>query len=144
MIFGNFWSQKILDEIGIEYKSLGFIKDQKKLNLAYSCSDLFLFLSIQEAFGKTWAEAITCKIPVICFRDTSASEIIEHKKNGYIVENLSADNLKVGIEWLSNFQNNKLKLNENIDEKIKLFDPDIIAQKYIKLYEEVLSKKNNK
>ena len=145
LIFGNFWSQKILDEIGIEYRSLGFIEDQKKLNLVYSCSDLFLFLSVQEAFGKTWAEAITCKTPVICFKDTSASEIVEHKKNGYIVENFNAVNLKVGIEWLSDFQNNRIKLNENIDEKIKLFDPDIIAQKYIKLYEEVLTiKKNNK
>jgi glycosyltransferase involved in cell wall biosynthesis len=140
LIFGNFWSQKTLDEIGVEYKSLGFIKDQKKLNLAYSSSDFFLFLSIQEAFGKTWAEAITCKIPVICFKDSCASEIIDHKKNGYIVDNINADNLKTGIEWLSNFQNNEIKLNENIDEKIGLFDSNIIAQKYIKLYEEVLKR----
>ncbi len=136
LIFGNFWSQKILDEIGIEYKSLGFIKDPKRLNLVYSCSDLFLSLSLQEAFGKTWAEALTCNIPVICFKDSCASEIIDHKKNGYIVEGINAENLKSGIEWCSNFQN---KI-QNIDEKIKLFDPDIIAQKYINLYEEVLKK----
>ncbi len=136
LIFGNFWSQKILDEIGIEYKSLGFIKDLKKLNLAYSCSDLFLFLSLQEAFGKTWAEALTCKIPVICFKDSCASEIIDHKKNGYIVDGINAENLKSGIEWCTNFQDSV----QNIDEKIKLFDSNIIAQKYINLYEEVLKK----
>ena len=140
LIFGNFWSQRTLDEIGIEYRSLGFIKDQRKLNLAYSSSDLFLFLSLQEAFGKTWAEAMTCQIPVICFNETSASEIIDHKKNGYIVDSINSDDLKEGIEWLSNFQNNKFKSNENINEKIKLFDSNIIAQKYIDLYEEVLKK----
>ena len=140
LIFGNFWSQRILDEIGIEYRSLGFIKDQRKLNLAYSCSDLFLFLSLQEAFGKTWAEAMTCQIPVICFKETSASEIIEHKKNGYIVDNINSDDLKEGIKWLTNFQNNKFKLNENINEKIKLFDSNIIAEKYIDIYKKFLKK----
>ena len=29
-------------------------------------------------------------------------------KNGYIVENFNAVNLKVGIEWLSDFQNNRI------------------------------------
>ena len=134
LIFGNFWSQKILDEIGIEYRSLGFINDQKKLNLVYSCSDIFLSLSIQEAFGKTWAEALTCKIPVICFKDSCASEIIDHKKDGYIVDGINPENLKIGIEWLSNFQDDI----QNLDKKIKLFDSNTIAQKYISLYEEVL------
>lgn len=141
LIFGNFWSQKILDKIGIEYKSLGFIKDNKKLNFAYSSSDLFLFLSLQEAFGKTWAEAMTCKIPVICFKDTSASEVIDHKKNGYIVNNINSDNLKEGIECLSNFKQIEHELDLCLEKKIKLFDADIIAKKYIELYSEVLKKK---
>ena len=49
---------------------------------------------------------------------------------------LNAENLKSGIEWCSNFQDSV----QNIDEKIKLFDSNIIAQKYINLYEEVLKK----
>ena len=52
LIFGNFWSKKTLDEIGIEYKSLGFIHDKKILNDVYSCADIFVASSIQDGWPK--------------------------------------------------------------------------------------------
>ena len=61
------------------------IDDKKKMNAVYASSDFFVFASIQEAFGKTWTEAMACKIPVVCFNNTSAAEIVDHKIDGYIV-----------------------------------------------------------
>ena len=139
LIFGSFWSHKILNKIGIEYLSLGFIDDKKKLNAAYCSSDLFLFASIQEAFGKTWAEAMACEIPVICFDNTCASEIIDHKINGYVVKNFDANELKDGIEWISheiekeNYKKSKTRV------KVMEFDSKFIAKKYIELYKNTLN-----
>ena len=140
LIFGNFWSQKILDNIRIEYKCLGFIEDKKILNAAYSSSDLFIFSSIQDAFGKTWAEALACEIPVVCFQNTCASEIIDHKTTGYIVDKLESDELKKGIDWISNELDFKSFEKNNFRKKILSFESQNIAKQYIELYKKILVK----
>ena len=138
MIFGNFWSEEILDRIGIEYKSFGFIDDKNLLNAIYSSSDIFVFPSIQEAFGKTWAEAMACGLPIVCFNNTSASDYISHKVNGFVVDDISSENLKMGIEWMSKKIEEKKDFYRLSKNQVEIFDPKIIAQQYIKLYSEVL------
>tara|TARA_B100000780_G_C21118559_1_gene452845 strand:+ start:129 stop:1340 length:1212 start_codon:yes stop_codon:yes gene_type:complete len=139
LIFGNFWSHKTLDKIGFEYKSLGFIDDTKILNSVYSCADLFVASSIQDGWPKTFAEAMYCKTPVICFSNTSIAEIVNHKINGYVVQNFDSNQLKDGIEWLSRaIDNNSLNV-ESVKNRIEEFGSDKIAKKYIKLYEKILN-----
>ena len=139
LIFGNFWSHKTLDKIGFEYKSLGFIDDIKILNSVYSCADLFVASSIQDGWPKTFAEAMYCKTPVICFSNTSIAEIVNHKINGYVVQNFDSNQLKDGIEWLSRaIDNNNLNV-ESVKNRIEEFGSDKIAKKYIKLYEKILN-----
>ena len=138
LIFGNFWSQESLDKIGIEYKSLGFINDKKILNNTYSSADLFVASSIEDAWPKTFAEAMYCGTPVVCFDNTSISEIVDHKVNGYIVKNFDADLLKKGIDWLSR-EIMKNSFNKNSSRiKISNFSGDVIAKKYIKFYKKIL------
>ena len=116
LVFWNFWSQKTLDDIGLEYKSLGFINDQKKLNLVYSCADFFVASSIQDAWPKTFAEAMYCNTPVICFKNTSIAEIVDHKINGYVVEDFDSIKLKA-IEWMSErIKNAKIEKNVTRDK----------------------------
>ena len=141
LVFGNLWSQKTLDDIGIEYKSLGFIDDNKILNAAYSIADLFVASSIQEAFGKTWAEALACGTPVLCFNDTSISEIIDHKINGYITNNFDSDELHGGITWLSEKLVKNDTIKKEIINKALKFDVKIIAENYINLYKKLLAEK---
>ena len=143
LIFGNFWSYEVLDQIGIEYKILGFINDKKILNAVYSSSDIFVFSSIQEAFGKTWAEAMACEIPVVCFNNTSVSEVVDHKINGYIVEKINPDELKKGIDWMSAEVEKNNYSNNTSRTKIISFDAKNIARKYIKLYKELLVSKSS-
>ena len=140
LIFGNFWSQKILEDIGIEYKTRGYIDNKEILNATYSSADFFVAPSIEDAWPKTFAEAMYCGTPVICFDNTSISEIVDHKINGYIAKNFDSDELKEGIDWLSR----EIKKNDSksisAKEKILNFDAKIIAKKYINLYEKVLNK----
>ena len=141
LIFGNFWSQESLNRIGLEYKSLGYIEDNNTLNSIYSSSDIFVFPSIQEAFGKTWAEAIACNTPVVCFDKTPPSEFLEHKINSYIVKKIDSEELKRGIEWISS-EIEKGNLKKNLKNKKFLEIDEInIAKEYINLYESLLNKK---
>lgn len=140
LIFGNFWSDNLIKELGIEYINFGYIKEIKKLNLIYSSADIFIATSIEDAWPKTFAESMCCGTPVVCFDKTSISEIVDHKLSGYIVKNFNSEELKKGIEWLcKNVCNKKIKLN-NIRKKISTFDSKLIAKKYIKLYETFLNK----
>ena len=141
VIFGNFWSQKILDKIGIEYRSLGFIKDKEILNNTYSCADFFVASSIEDGWPKTFAEAMYCQTPVICFNNTSISEIVDHKTNGYIVENFNSDQLKIGIDWLSEEIKKDDQKGDSAKAKIKNFGANLIAKKYINLYTKILTRK---
>mgnify|MGYP001204150452 CR=1 FL=1 len=138
LIFGSFWSHKILDDLGIEYKSFGFVDNKEKLNLIYSCSDFFVTTSIQEAFGKTWAEAMACNIPIVCFKNTASAEIIDHKINGYIVDGFDSEKLKVGIDWMGNEVDSRNLDIDKIRQKAQSFDSNKIASEYIDLYLRIL------
>lgn len=139
IIFGNFWSEKILDEIGIEYKSLGFIDNNEKLNATYACADMFVASSIQDAWPKTFAEAMSCGIPVVCFANTSISEIVDHKLNGYIAKDINSEELLIGIQWVAEEikKNDTLKIEAIL--KASKYDAKNIALEYINLYKNMLN-----
>lgn len=138
LIFGNFWSQKNLDEIGLEYKSLGFINNKKILSTIYSCADIFVASSVEDAWPKTFAESMYCGTPVVCFNDTSISEIVDHKINGYVVKDFSSNSLVIGIEWLLNEMKNDSIDSKKVRSKILNFDSKIISKEYIKFYETLI------
>ena len=79
-----------------------------------------------------------CGTPVVCFDNTSISEIVDHKKNGYVVNDFSSDGLKKGIEWLANEVNKNSSINKHAIEKILNYEPKIIASKYIKIYNKLI------
>ena len=141
LIFGNFWSQDVLNNIGIEYKSLGYIHNKKILNQTYSAADLFVASSIEDAWPKTFAEAMYCGTPVVCFDNTSIAEIVDHKINGYVVKNFEANQLKDGINWLSEEVKKDNSKRDNARAKILNYGAKIIAKKYIDLYKNVLVNK---
>lgn len=82
---------------------LGTIKDPKVLAKYYAAADVFANPSIQETFGKTTAEAMCCGTPVVAYRTTACTELVEGHKCGiavplrdtaaflYAVEKLLAD-----------------------------------------------------
>ena len=140
LIFGNFWSENTLDNIDIEYKTLGYINDKKTLNNVYCAADFFVASSIEDAWPKTFAEAMYCRTPVICFNNTSISEVVQHKINGYVVENFDPIQLKDGINWVSEEIIKNNSMNNNARKRILNFDAKVIAKKYIDLYKSVLNK----
>ena len=139
LIFGSFWSQEVLDKIGIEYKVLGFINNRKILNATYRSADIFVASSIQDAWPKTFAEAMYCGAPTICFNNTSIAEIVDHKINGYVVQEFNPTSLKEGIVWISKEIKKNNLMSINATNKISNFSSKIIAQKYIDLYKNLLN-----
>ena len=138
IFFGSFHDKRLLSKINISYICLDKIESTKKMRSILSLGDVYVFSSIQEAFGKSAAESLLCGTPVVCFEKTAISEIISHKKNGYISKYLSSKNISKGIEWVASKPKSFFKRNCLSIPKEK-FDIKYCAKKYIKIYKKILN-----
>jgi glycosyltransferase involved in cell wall biosynthesis len=129
---------------GFAYKSLGKLRDAVSLRLVYNAADVFVSPSIQEAFGKTTAEAMLCGTPTVCFRNTGTECMIEHGVNGYLADGFEAEKLSEGVEFIINAENYD-QISRNARENIQdNFTSTKSARSYIDLYREILASENGK
>ncbi|AEH61485.1 glycosyl transferase group 1 [Methanosalsum zhilinae DSM 4017] len=118
---------------------LGHLHDDVSLSILYSAADVMIVPSIQEAFGQTALEAMACGTPVVAFGATGLLDIVDHKITGYLAKPYDPIDLARGIEWILEDDKRWEKLSIKSQEKItQEFDIEIIAQKYVELYQEIL------
>jgi glycosyltransferase involved in cell wall biosynthesis len=128
-----------LDKLDREYKSLGFLGNNKALRSAYSASDVFVAPSVQEAFGKTLIEAMACGTPVVAFDATGPRDIVNHKETGYLAQPFFPEDLASGIRWVLEDDERRLDLADQSTRKVEeCFKIDIIAQRYSELYQNLI------
>ncbi len=109
------------------------------LRMLYSASDLILAPDTLATFNQVMLEGNSCQTPAICFDNTGSSDIIEHKKTGYLSKYRDAEDLNNGIKWcLEEIKNNNY-LGVNARERVKnLFSSEIISNKYMSVYKELI------
>lgn len=120
---------------------MGRVQDDITLTLLYSAADLFICPSREESFSLTTLEALACGTPVVAFPVGGIPDMITHGENGYLARPFEVEDLARGIELL--LENAKMRLQWGLSgrERVeKEFSMPVIAAKYIKLYEEILSK----
>ena len=66
VIFGNQGDVRLTND-KLEVRCLGPVKQEDELAEIYSCADVFAAPSLQEAFGYTVSEALSCRVPVCPF-----------------------------------------------------------------------------
>ena len=134
IIIGDANSKNLINS-GIKYTSHKiYYSNTFSLRLLYSASDLLVAPSRQEAFGQVATEAGSCETPSIVFKNTGLEDIVDHKINGYLANYLSFEDLALGIEWSLDDANN-YKIGKNARKKvIDNFSTYVIANKYKKLY----------
>jgi glycosyltransferase involved in cell wall biosynthesis len=135
-----FGSSKPKDPPNFGFKThyLGHLHDDISLIILYDAVDVMVVPSLQENLSNTIMESLACGTPVVAFNVGGNSDMIEHLKNGYLAKPFDTDDLRNGIEWVLNTPNYD-ELCKNAREKVlREFDSNIVAKKYIELYEEVL------
>lgn len=116
-------------------KSTGAIYDTDRLSAAYSCADYFVLPSYQESFGQTLTEALACGVPVIAFPVDITDELIT-ENNGIRCNGFTSEDLEKGIRIAMNTSYNAETIREDMIDR---FSPELIAKKYIELYEYSIS-----
>jgi len=62
----------------------GFVWQPEQMALYYQAADVYLHAALDEAFGKSVAEAMACAIPVVATAVGGISEQIEHERTGFL------------------------------------------------------------
>jgi glycosyltransferase involved in cell wall biosynthesis len=127
-------------DLGCESRYIGTLRDDISLALLYSCADVMVVPSVQENAGKTAIEAMACGVPVVAFANTGQIEIVDHKLNGYLAENLSSSDLAEGIEWCLTRSGADALLRHRARAKAtERFDIRAVAGQYSSLYESLVA-----
>ena len=129
-----------LESTGLEFKALGYLNDDISMRLAYNVADVFVAPSVQEAFGKTLIESLACKTPVVCFDATGPAGIIEDRVDGYKAIPFQPEDLARGIDWILHKSDYKSLSEAARRSALNKFDSAVIAEKYIDLYSDLVSK----
>lgn len=117
---------------------LGYLHDDVSLVTLYSAADVMVVPSIQENLSNTIMESLSCAIPVVAFDIGGNSDMIEHKKNGYLSKSFDTTDLKNGIEWVLNSENYDELCKNARDKVLRKFDNSVVSQQYIELYKKVM------
>ena len=123
---------------GIKTHYLGHLHDNISLVTLYSAVDVMVIPSLQENLSNAVIESLACATPVVGFNIGGNSDMIDHRKNGYLAKPFDSKDLAYGIEWILNNKNYN-QLCDNAREKVlEEFDSVVVARKYIKLYNDIL------
>ena len=91
---------------------LGYISNQSEMMKLYNCADLLIITSMAENFPNVVIEAMACGVPVVGFATGGIKDQIQHKKNGWIVEQKDVQGLVDGVHWILE-EANYSELQEN-------------------------------
>tara|TARA_B110000008_G_C16906830_1_gene539011 strand:+ start:69 stop:1307 length:1239 start_codon:yes stop_codon:yes gene_type:complete len=137
VIFGSYKPVNLLD-LKIKTHYIGYLGDDISMATLYSCADLTVVPSWEENLSNVLMESLSCGTPVVGFDIGGNSDLIEHKKTGYLVDPMNINDMSRGIDWILN--NNDLnQISNNARQKVlNEFESSVVAKKYVSLYKNIL------
>ena len=136
VVFGSNRPQNAPD-FGFKTHYLGNLADDISLVTLYSAVNVMVVPSLQENLSNAIMESLACCTPVVGFDIGGNSDMIEHKKTGYLAKSFDTNDLANGIEWI--IKNNSNNMSNNIRNKVlKEFDSKLITPKYLDIYSELM------
>ena len=117
---------------------VGYIGDSHVLAALYSIADVMVVPSLTENLSNTIMESLSCGTPVVGFDIGGNSDMIDHKKNGYLAKERDCEDMAKGIEWCL-VHNADNVLSENAREKVMdNYTIEKVSEQYKQLYESLL------
>ena len=117
---------------------LGYLNDDVSLRILYNAADVTVVPSLQEAFGQTASESMSCGTPVVAFGATGLLDIVDHLITGYLAKPFDSQDLANGINWILENENSEQLSRSSRNKVMRDFDSNIVSKKYIELYKSIL------
>jgi len=103
-------------------------------------ADAFSFASVTETQGLVTIEAMAAGLPVVAVDGSGTRDIVEHGKQGYLVEN-DANALAKGLNQLLSDPGQMKRFSHNALKKAKTFDVNQLSKQIINVYEQAIQDK---
>jgi glycosyltransferase involved in cell wall biosynthesis len=103
-------------------------------------ADIFVFASVTETQGLVTIEAMAAGLPIVAVDGSGTRDIVEHGKQGLLVEN-DPDALAKGIEKLLLDSQQLKRFSNNALKKSKIFDVDQLGKQLVNVYEQAIQDK---
>ncbi|HOV21519.1 MAG TPA: glycosyltransferase family 4 protein [bacterium] len=104
-------------------------------------ADVFVLPSISEGFSNALLESMATGLPVVATKVSGNIDIIENGINGFLVEPENSEELAKALEKILKDENLARKMGEENRRKIvENYSIDKIVEKYIALYNNLISK----
>ena len=116
LIFGSDYDDETARGVPFDTVFTGFLFDDQALNIIYNATDVFVTPTLADNFPSTVLESQCCGTPVVAFNVGGLPDLIDHKKNGYLVNYLDSEDLANGVKFCLD-NNLKGYLKENLNPK---------------------------
>jgi glycosyltransferase involved in cell wall biosynthesis len=113
---------------------LGF---QQNLWRYLARADVFVLTSTYEGFGNVLIEAMACGTPVVATRSSGTAEIIEHERNGLLVDSHEPAAVAAAVTRLLNDAALRARLVATARERVVAYAVPSVAERYDKLFREL-------
>ncbi|MBA6156290.1 glycosyltransferase [Tenacibaculum sp. S7007] len=133
LLFGYDFDQEELNELKVNVKSYGMVNSEEKMIEVYQNADVFIFPSLQESFGQTLFEAMSCGVIPVAYDVGAARDLIIHKFNGYLLSVGDKKGLVKSVYDLikkDNLSQMKKRVRSHIE---KNFLSESLVQKHVQL-----------
>jgi glycosyltransferase involved in cell wall biosynthesis len=127
---GQFPSQSAVSRM-----SLGFVKEERLVSLAYSAADLFVLPTLRDNLPNTALEAMACGLPIVAFETGGVPEIVRHESTGLLVTPSDTAGLAKAIENLLSDCGRRQRMAENSRRiAVEEYALEVQARRYASLY----------
>ena len=124
-------AEEVVSQLSLEAYPLGYVNDEQRIVDVYHAADVFVLPSLSENLPNTIMEAMACGVPCVGFKVGGIPEEIDHRRNGYVAEYRSAEDLARGICWILT----EAELSKNAVQKVvQNYSQQSVALKYLDVY----------
>lgn len=128
--------------LGYKVHNMGQVSSDADLAALYSAADVSVMPSLQENLANTIMESLSCGTPVVAFNIGGNPDMILHKQTGYLAVPFDIEDLAKGIKWILDSRGNELS-EASRTFVLEYFSQVLVAEKYIELYADLISRNNS-
>lgn len=135
-------AEEVVEQLPLEAFPLGYINDEHRIVDIYNATDVFVLPSLSENLPNTIMEAMACGVPCVGFKVGGIPEEIDHKKNGYVAEYRSSEDLARGIRWILTEADYQALSDNAVHKVVQNYSQHSVAMKYLDVYHQAMAFKH--